>query len=373
MSARSGAESGAMTPAEVLARSQHVVIKVGSSLVSAAGEVRCEWLHALAHDVAGLVEAGKQVTLVSSGAVALGRADQTSPQTLADKQACAAIGQVALSSAWSQAFASVDLVMAQVLLTPADTEHRRRHLNARATLSALHSRGAIAVINENDTVATEELRYGDNDQLAARVAQMIGADCVLLLSDVDGLMTAAPDSSIDASVVEWLPAVSKDVLAMAGGSVSGVGTGGMRSKLEAAQRATRSGATVIIANGRCDHPVAVLQSGSVATVIAAQSDPGSARRRWIAGMVRTQASVRIDSGAVNALKAGRSLLDVGVIEWSADFELGDSLSVQTEDGTDIGVGLAGISSTDIQKTPGGQRREPLIHRDNLVLHKDSDA
>ncbi|MEL6368842.1 MAG: glutamate 5-kinase, partial [Pseudomonadota bacterium] len=240
MSARSGAESGAMTPAEVLARSQHVVIKVGSSLVSAAGEVRREWLDGLAHDVAGLVKAGKQVTLVSSGAVALGRADQASPQTLADKQACAAIGQVALSSAWRRAFASVDLVMAQVLLTPADTEHRRRHLNARATLSALHSRGAIAVINENDTVATEELRYGDNDQLAARVAQMIGADCVLLLSDVDGLMTAAPDSSIDASVVEWLPAVSKDVLAMAGGSVSGVGTGGMRSKLEAAQRATRS-------------------------------------------------------------------------------------------------------------------------------------
>ncbi|MEM6818464.1 MAG: glutamate 5-kinase [Pseudomonadota bacterium] len=365
--------ASAVTPAEVLTRSQHVVIKVGSSLVSEAGEVRRAWLDALAKDVAELVRSGKQVTLVSSGAVALGRTDKAVPQSLADKQACAAVGQVALSSAWRTALESVDLVMAQVLLTPADTEHRRRHLNARATLSALHARGAIAVINENDTVATEELRYGDNDQLAARVAQMIGADCVLLFSDVPGLMTAAPDNSADASVIEWLPAVTKAVLAMAGGSVSGVGTGGMRSKLEAAQRATRSGATVIIANGRRDHPVAALRAGSIATVIAAQIDPGSARRRWIAGMVRTQASVRIDSGAVNALKRGKSLLDVGVVDCSGNFELGDCLSIQAEDGTDIGVGLAGMSSSDIHKTPEGQRREPLIHRDNLVLHKDRGA
>ncbi|MEL7311958.1 MAG: glutamate 5-kinase [Pseudomonadota bacterium] len=364
--------SSPQSAAGVLAQSVSVVVKIGSSLLVDDTGLRDVWLASLAEDIAAWVSRGTRVTVVSSGAVALGRVGNIAPSDIPEKQACASVGQVHLSRAWQKAFESVGVSIGQVLLTPADTEHRRRHLNARATLAALHTRGCIAVINENDTVATEELRYGDNDQLAARVAQMIDADCLLLLSDVPGLLSAPPKSTRPATLIPWIETITEKTLELAGESGSDVGTGGMRSKLIAAQRATRAGATVIIGNGKPNHALAALAAGADATVCASKSQPGRARRRWIAGMVGRDAVVQVDSGAVAALRNGRSLLAVGVASVTGDFELGDCLSIEDADHKEVAVGLAGLSSVEVAaqrvSKSGTQRRRPLIHRDDLVVH-----
>lgn len=350
----------------------NLVIKIGSSVVVADdGQLRRDWITTLAEDVHAFATRGVRVTLVSSGAVAMGRDGAHGRLSLHEKQAFAAIGQVRLASAWRAAFERVGLGMGQILLTPSDTEHRRRHLNARATLEALHDHGAIPVINENDTVATEELRYGDNDQLAARVTQMIGADTLLLLSDVPGLMRDAirPDSIID-----WVEQIDDEVLSLAVASRSGLGTGGMRSKLEAARRATRAGATTIIASGQTATPLRSLLQGGAASVFGAQTDPGSARRRWIAGMLNRDATVTVDVGAAAALAAGKSLLPVGVLRIDGAFDVGACLGIQNEQGHEIGVGLARISRELVD--PGRDDSEPrtssqpLVHRDDLVMHPE---
>ncbi|MEL7023388.1 MAG: glutamate 5-kinase [Pseudomonadota bacterium] len=356
--------------ATVLKRCTNIVVKIGSSLLVGEAGLREEWLRSIAVDISTWVARGDRVTIVSSGAVALGRPDHHRPLEMPDKQASAAVGQVYLSQAWQTAFASLGLTVGQVLLTPADTEHRRRHLNARATLAALHTRQCIAVINENDTVATDELRYGDNDQLASRVAQMIDADCLLLLSDVPGLMTAPPSAASDGQLVAWLDSIEDSTLALAGPSGSEVGTGGMRSKLVAAQRATRAGAMVIIADGEPDHPLAALEAGGEATVCASAMQPGRARRRWIAGMVGRDATVHIDAGAVHALRNGKSLLAVGVEFFSEPFDVGDCLSIQDSSQHEIAVGLAGWSSADLEAHADSGRsvkRRPLVHRDDLIV------
>jgi len=366
-----------------LSSAKLVVVKVGSALLvdSERGTLRRSWMQSLCADVVALRREGKNVILVSSGAIALGRRAlklRHGPLRLEESQAAAAAGQVRLAEAYADIFAASDIVAAQILLTLGDTEERRRYLNARATLKTLIELGSIAVINENDTVATAEIRYGDNDRLAARVASMMEADRLILLSDVDGLYTADPSRHADAKHLSQVAAITPQIEAMAGASVSGVGRGGMASKLAAAKIATAAGCDVIIAKGTLDHPIAALRKGERATRFVANGTPAAARKRWIAGVLKPEGTLIIDAGAAKALAEGKSLLPAGVRQIDGRFERGDAVVVKDRDGREIARGLAAYNASDAERIAGkrtveieailGYRgRDEMIHRDDLIL------
>jgi glutamate 5-kinase len=368
-----------MTQAALLSSARRVVVKVGSSLlIGAEGGVRAAWLASLAADIVALCWAGKEVVVVSSGAVALGRRHlglRPSPR-LDHKQAAAAAGQTLLMQAWETAFAPHDVPTAQLLLTFDDTEQRRRWLNARATISVLLAQKALPVINENDSVATDELRYGDNDRLSARVAQMVKADLLVLLSDVDGLYSADP--ARDPAAAHIPEVADLDAVDAMAGPASGVGSGGMRSKLAAARIAGGAGCTTLIASGRADHPLAALAEGARATRVAAKGSPARAYKQWIAGTLSPAGTLRVDAGAAKALAGGKSLLPAGIIAVEGQFERGVCLSIHGPDGAELARGIsaynseearaiAGRSSASIAETLGYSGPDALIHRDDLVM------
>ena len=366
-----------------LASARTIVVKVGSALLVDAetGSLRRAWLESLSADIAVLKQEGKHVLLVSSGAIALGRRAlglRSGALKLEESQAAAAAGQVRLAQAYADILASHDIVAAQVLLTLDDTEERRLYLNARATLKTLLELGGVPVINENDTVATAEIRFGDNDRLAARVASMMEADCLVLLSDVDGLYSADPSRDAQARHIPDVAAITHEIEAMAGGSVSGVGRGGMESKIIAAKIATAAGCEVIIAKGETLNPIAAVRAGARATHFRASTTPAAARKRWIAGVLKPQGTLIIDAGAVKALVSGKSLLPAGIRQIDGRFERGDAVVVRDGDGHEIARGLAAYGASDAERIAGkrsleieailGYRgRDEMIHRDDLAL------
>jgi len=366
-----------------LASAKLVVIKVGSALLvdPERGTLRRAWLESLCADVVALRREGKNVILVSSGAIALGRRAlklRSGPLKLEESQAAAAAGQVRLAEAYADILAGADIVAAQILLTLGDTEQRRRYLNARATLKTLIELGSVAVINENDTVATAEIRYGDNDRLAARVASMMEADRLILLSDVDGLYTADPSRDPGAEHIPDVSGITPQIEAMAGDSISGVGRGGMASKLAAAKVATAAGCDVIIAKGKSDHPIAAIRGGARSTRFAANGTPAAARKRWIAGVLKPEGTLIIDAGAARALSEGKSLLPAGIRQIDGRFERGDAVLVKDQTGREIARGLAAYGAADAERIAGkksleieailGYRgRDEMIHRDDLAL------
>lgn len=376
-----------MTNERPFADYRRLVVKIGSALLTTpAGELARDWLEALAADLARLRGEGRQLIVVSSGAVALGNAPLgLAPRRsrLEEQQAAAAVGQIRLAHAWQSVMAAHGITVAQILLTPDDTEDRRRHLNARGTLETLLELGAMPVINENDTVATDELRYGDNDRLAARVAQMISADALLLLSDIDGLYTADPAVRPDAEHIPEVPRITPRIEAMAGSGVSRVGSGGMRTKLAAARIAVAAGCDMIIADGRVRSPVRALESGGRSTLFRAGASPGAARKRWIAGTLEIRGRLALDSGAIAALARGASLLPVGVTSVQGQFHRGDTVALLDPDGREVGRGLVaygaadarriiGRHSADIDRILGYAGRGVMVHRDDLVLALPGD-
>jgi len=366
-----------------LASARRIVVKVGSALlVGQDGQADAHWLHAFAADVARLRERGQQVLVVSSGAVALGRRRLSLPRrtlTMPEKQAAAAAGQSALMRAWEEAFEPHGLSCAQVLLTRDDTEVRRRWLNARATVDTLLSLGVIPVVNENDTVVTEEIRYGDNDRLAARVAQMIGADVLVLLSDVDGLYTADPRRDADARHVPRVTRLTPEIEAMAGGANAGagVGTGGMATKLAAARIASAAGCATVITIGHRDAPLAAVEAGERATIIEPSTTPAAAYKAWIAGSLAPAGALVVDEGAAAAVRKGKSLLAAGVRRIEGRFDKGDAVVVRDEAGHEIARGLVRYEAEDAARICGlksdaiepelGYTAGPMVHADDLAL------
>ncbi|MDP3746321.1 MAG: glutamate 5-kinase [Phenylobacterium sp.] len=365
-----------------LTQAKRVVVKVGSALVAGPDGPDRAWLAAFAADLARLNARGQQVLVVSSGAVALGRRRLSISRkalTLPEKQACAAAGQSALMRAWEEALEPHGLAAAQVLLTRDDTEVRRRWLNAHATLSTLLALGCIPVINENDTVVTEEIRYGDNDRLAARVAQMIGADVLVLLSDIDGLYTADPRHDPDARHLPRVSHLTPEIEAMAGGANAraGVGTGGLATKIAAARIAQGAGCATVITLGRRPSPLAAIEDGETATVIEPSVSVTAAYKAWIAGSLAPSGAVVVDAGAARALSTGKSLLAAGVRAVEGRFGKGDAVRVVDEAGLEIGRGLARYDAADAEKICGlksdaieavlGFTSGPLIHADDLAL------
>jgi glutamate 5-kinase len=371
-----------VTHAERLANARRVVIKIGSALFvdQQTGAMNRAWLEGVCADVADMRRAGKDVVIVSSGAVALGRRELNLSRgtALEEKQAAAAAGQIVLAHAYQEILRSLGLTTAQVLLTLDDSELRERYLNASKTLRTLLRLGAVPVINENDTVATQELRYGDNDRLSARVAQMVSAECLVLLSDVDGLYTADPRRDASARYVEEVTELTREVFDMAGGPGSSHGSGGMRTKLEAARIAVGAGCRLCIASGHVARPLSALLAGGKATWFLPSATPGAARKQWIAGTLKPKGTLRVDAGAERALASGRSLLPAGVTAVDGPFGRGDAVSVVAADGREIGRGLTaypadeaaqivGRRSGDIQEILGYSGGDEIIHRDDLVL------
>ena len=370
-----------------LAKARRIVVKVGSALLveGRSGRINRAWLESLVEDLLRLRRRGQQVILVSSGAIALGRRQLSlakGPLRLEESQAAAAVGQIRLAHAYKELLESHQVTVAQVLLTLEDSERRRRYLNARATLETLLALGALPVINENDTVATAEIRYGDNDRLAARVAQMAGADCLILLSDVDGLYTADPNRDPRAQFIDEVRQITPEIEAMGGRSASGVGSGGMATKLLAARIAVAAGCRMCIAAGHPRHPVRRLEEGARCTWFLPGASPATARKQWIAGTLRPAGALTIDHGALRALLAGRSLLPAGVTGARGQFERGDTVSVLTPEGIEVARGIIAYSDSDAAKIIGRQSaqipdilgfrgRDELIHRDDLVLLQSS--
>jgi glutamate 5-kinase len=366
-----------------LTRARLLVVKIGSALLvdGDRGELRRGWLAALAADVAAAKRRGSDVVLVSSGAIALGRRrlDLAAGELkLEEAQAAASVGQIRLAQAYQDVLGEHDITAAQILLTSDDTEERRRYLNARQTLTTLLGRGAVPVINENDTVATAEIRFGDNDRLAARVAAMLGADCLVLLSDIDGLYTADPRTNGEAKLLKEVRAITPEIEAMGGESVSGLGSGGMATKLQAARIALDAGCHMVIAAGHRQHPLAAIADGADCTWFIAGATPATARKRWIAGHLKPAGSITIDAGAVAALRRGKSLLPAGVAGVEGSFQRGDAVIVRGPDGAELGRGLIayarkdaeriiGHNSRDIERLLGHRGRDEMIHRDDLVL------
>ncbi|TCS60867.1 glutamate 5-kinase [Varunaivibrio sulfuroxidans] len=374
---------GASGDTSSIATARRIVVKIGSALLvdDETGAVHRKWLAALADDVARLRARGQDVLIVSSGAVAVGRRRlkmQTQALVLEDKQAAAAIGMVRLAHAYQESLAQHDLTVAQVLLTLDDTENRRRYINARNTLNALLRHGAVPIINENDTVATDEIRFGDNDRLAARVAAMLGADVLVLLSDVDGLYSADPLSDPNARFFPEIRKITPDIEAMAGQARQGVGTGGMVTKLAAAKICLDNGCRMAIAPGKPLGPLTRIEEGARATWFVPEATPKTARKRWIAASLKPVGALVVDGGARRALEAGKSLLPAGVIAVEGVFMRGDAVVVKTEDGREIARGLMAypshdatkivrLHSADIEARIGYRGRDEMIHRDDLVL------
>jgi glutamate 5-kinase len=366
-------------------KARRIVVKIGSSLLvdRASGQLKAAWLQSLAEDVAGLVKAGKDAIVVSSGAIALGRhllSFGRGSLALEQSQAAAAVGQISLASAYQEAFKAQGLTAAQILLTLGDTEERRRYLNARQTISTLLAQRAVPVVNENDTVATAEIRYGDNDRLSARVASMLSADCLVLLSDIDGLYTAPPGSTPGATLVREVRQITPDIEAMAGSAGSELSRGGMVTKIEAGRIALASGANMVITSGTILHPLRALQQGADCTWFLAPSDPVTARKRWIAGQLEPKGQVTIDAGAERALLSGKSLLPAGVTRAEGTFERGDAVVIRAADGRELGRGLIAYAQADAARIMGKKSgaiaailgfegRAELIHRDDMVLSR----
>jgi glutamate 5-kinase len=378
MSASALARGGAR-----LARAKRIVVKIGSALLveKASGRVNRAWLETLAADVAVLRARGQEVVIVSSGAIALGRRQlglAPGRLKLEESQAAAAVGQIRLAHAWKEVLEPHDCAVAQMLLTFGDTEERRRYLNARSTLNTLLKLGAVPVVNENDTVATAEIRYGDNDRLAARVAQMASADCLVLLSDVDGLYTADPTRDPRARFIAEVSAITPEIEAMAGGSASDVGSGGMATKVLAGKIALAAGCNMCVAAGREQHPLQRIESGTRCTWFVSRTSPRTVRKQWIAGLLKPAGVLHVDAGAAKALRGGKSLLPAGVTRVEGRFDRGDSVLVRDAGGVEIARGLSAYSSEDARRACGrrsqeleailGYRgRDELIHRDDLVL------
>lgn len=368
---------------QLIEKSKRIVLKTGSSLVTEPeGEaLRKDWMMSVAADIANLMAMGKKLVLVSSGAVAMGRKALgfgARPLKLEEKQAAAAIGQPLLIDAWRAAFAEHKIPVAQLLLTIDESENRRRYLNARATLETLLSHGVLPIVNENDTVATAELRVGDNDRLAARVAQMAGADLLILLSDVDGLYTANPVTDPDATHINEVKVITDEIRMMAAGARSTISSGGMATKIQAAEIATNAGCHTLIAKGNENAPLFALKQGAQCTLFAAATTPQNARQRWISGALSPQGELTVDDGAEKALLAGNSLLPVGVKSLKGNFERGDAVAVKNANGKILAKGLSayaseeaariiGRNTKDIEEILGYKGRDALIHRDDLVL------
>ncbi len=360
-----------------------IVVKIGSSLLVDAetGKLNADWLAALAADLAALAGGGRDVLVVSSGAIALGRRVLglgVRVLKLEEGQAAAAVGQIALARAWSQVLGDHGLTAGQILLTLGDTEERRRYLNARSTITTLLKLRAVPVINENDTVATNEIRYGDNDRLAARVASMMGADLLVLLSDVDGLYSAPPAGNPDAKFIELVERVTPEIEAMAGSAGTDLSRGGMQTKIEAARIATGAGTTMVIAGGHRVNPLAAISAGNRSTWFVAETKPGTARKKWISGHLETRGAVVIDAGALKALRSGKSLLPAGVTAVRGGFQRGDAIKIIGPDGEEIGRGLvafdaddaeriSGRNSAEIESILGYAGRPEMIHRDDMVI------
>lgn len=366
-----------------LASAKRLVVKIGSALLvdDDSGDIRRKWLDALADDVAALRARNIEVVLVSSGAIAVGRRHlglSGSTLRLEEKQAAAATGQIRLAHAYQETLARHDITVAQILLTLDDTEERRRHLNARSTLNALLKMEAVPVINENDTVATSEIRFGDNDRLAARVAAMISADTLVLLSDIDGLYTADPRKDKDAKFIAEVTELTSEIEAMAGEAPPGYSSGGMVTKLTAARIAMSAGCRMAIANGRRMNPLRAMLDGGTCSWFLPSATPKTARKRWIAGALKPKGKVAVDAGALGALKAGRSLLPAGVTQVEGRFERGDAVVVTDATGNEVARGLIAYNARDAKFIMGHKSREiagllgyrgrdEMIHRDDLVL------
>ena len=366
-----------------LTDARRIVVKIGAGLLvdRATGALRADWLASLAGDVAELRARGADVILVSSGSIALGRGVLGLPATalsLEQSQAAAAVGQIKLAGAYEAALARHGLQAAQVLVTLEDSEDRRRYLNSRATLEQLLRLGTVPIVNENDTVATDEIRYGDNDRLAARVATMASADCLVLLSDIDGLYTAPPALDPDAVFLPEVPRITPEVEAMAGSAGSELSRGGMKTKIDAGKIATAAGTTMVITSGKAMHPLKKLDEGARCTWFPAIASTSSARKAWIGGHLEPRGEIRLDKGAVKALHSGKSLLPAGVTEVQGSFSRGDAVIMLDPDGRIIGRGLvaydydearliAGRNSREIEAIVGYPGRAEMIHRDDLVL------
>ncbi len=377
--------SAAVSP---LISARRVVIKVGSALLvdSQTGQLNRAWLETLASDVHALRMRGQDVLLVSSGAIALGRRQlglEPGKLKLEESQAAAAVGQIRLAHAWKDVLERHGHTVAQILLTFGDTEERRRYLNARSTLGTLLRLGAIAVINENDTVATSEIRYGDNDRLAARVAQMMSADCLVLLSDVDGLYTADPTRDPNAQFIPEIRRITPEIERMAGGASSAVGSGGMATKVAAAKIAVTAGCHMCVAAGREMHALRRIEEGARCSWFYPSATPATVRKQWIAGTLKPAGEVYVDAGAAQALRSGKSLLPAGVTRVLGSFERGDALVVRNAEGLEIARGLSAYSSVDMQRLQGRKSaeietllgfrgRDEVIHRDDLVITVEAE-
>jgi len=375
--------------AEPLVKARRIVVKVGSALLvdAASGRINRTWLETLVADLLRLRKRGQRVILVSSGAIALGRRHlglKHGVLRLEDSQAAAAVGQIRLAHAYKELLEAHEITVAQVLLTLEDSERRRRYLNARATLDSLLELGALPVVNENDTVATAEIRYGDNDRLAARVAQMAAADCLVLLSDVAGLYTADPNKEPRAQFIREVREITPAIEAMAGQAASALGAGGMATKIVAAKIAVAAGCHMCIAAGSYRHPLRRIEEGADCTWFVPTATPAAARKQWIAGTLRPAGAITIDGGALRALLEGRSLLPAGVTGTRGRFERGDTVSVLSAEGAEIARGIVAYSdgdaariigrkSSEIADILGFRGRDEMIHRDDLVLLRSPTA
>lgn len=362
---------------------KRIVIKIGSALLVDAkqGTVHQAWLQALCDDIASLRQSGTQVIIVSSGSIAIGKrylSFKSGPLLLEQQQAAAATGQVRLMHAYQEQLAKHDLSIAQILLTLGDSEDRKRYINARNTIETLLALGVIPIINENDTVATSEIRYGDNDRLSARVAQMAGADALILLSDIDGLYTADPRKDKQAKLLPEVTQISDDIQAMAGDSGTQFGSGGMKTKLAAASIVMASGCRMVICNGRALNPIKQLQDGGPCTWFVPALTPKKARKNWLAQHLQPRGCLTIDAGAAEALEQGRSLLSVGVVAVEGQFNKGDPVIIQNQSGKALARGLInypaheanlikGMQSKDIEATLAYCGSDEMIHRNDLVL------
>jgi glutamate 5-kinase len=369
-----------------LAGYRRIAIKIGSSLLIAPpGGLNNEWLDSVCADIAAIRGSGTEVMVVTSGAIALGRkllALPPGPLKLEDSQAAAACGQISLAGAWSGALGRLAMTAGQILLTLDDTKGRRRYLNARATIDTLLRLQAVPVINENDTIATTEIRYGDNDRLAAHVATMMGADLLILLSDVDGLYSGPPALDPDARFIEHVAAITPEIEAMAGAAGTELSRGGMVTKIEAGRIVTAAGTEMVITSGKKLHPVAALDAGARATWFAASGNWVTARKKWISGQIGVKGALFVDDGALRALANGKSLLPAGIRRAEGDFRRGDVISVCAEDGSEIGRGIVaydigdarrilGRKSAQIAEILGYAGRTEMIHRDDLVMHRNA--
>ncbi|HEY2676712.1 MAG TPA: glutamate 5-kinase [Steroidobacteraceae bacterium] len=366
-----------------LVDAKRVVVKVGSTLLvdGDKGRLNRSWLESVAEDVALFRKRGQEVILVSSGAIALGRRHLklgSGKLKLEESQAAAAVGQIRLAHAYKELLETHEITVAQILLTLSDTEQRRRYLNARGTLNTLLSLGAVPVINENDTVATAEIRYGDNDRLAARVAQMAGADCLVLLSDIDGLYTADPHEDPDAQFIARVLEITPAIEAMAGGTGSDMGSGGMQTKIAAAKIAVAAGCHLCISKGAVQNPLRGIEEGARCTWFVPSSTPMAMRKQWIAGTLKPAGAIAVDDGAVRALMGGKSLLPAGVTRAVGRFDRGDTVSIIGPDGTEVARGICAYSDADaariigrksaeIERVLGFRGRDEIVHRDDLVL------